>query len=78
MTIWFDDFLIDREPVRWHPADGLPASITPGRVFVQAADHGLELAVASATKRPAIADVRKAWKARQGGRPRPVAPTLPG
>lgn len=72
MTAWFDDFLVAREPVRWHSADGMPSSIAPGQVFVQAADYGLEVAAAAATRKPTTADVRKAWKARHGGRPSPV------
>ena len=72
MTAWFDEFLVDREPRRWNASDGMPASIKPGQVFLQGADYGLEVAVAEAAKRPTSADMRKAWKARHGGRPSPV------
>lgn len=72
MGDWFDEFLIDREPLRWQGTDGLPASITPGQVFVQEADFGLEVALASAKKRPTTTEMRKAWKARQANRPSPV------
>src|SRR4051812_20849618 len=69
---WFDDFLVDREPRRWQSTDGMPATIKAGQLFLQDANYGLEVVVAEAGKRPATADMRKAWKARQGGRPSPV------
>lgn len=69
---WFDDFLGERDPRRWSATDGMPASIKPGLVFIQEADYGLEVALAEAARRPSSADMRKAWKARQGGRPSPV------
>ncbi len=69
---WFDDFLVDIDPRRWQAGDGMPPSIKPGQVFLQPADYGLEVAVAEASKRPTTADMRKAWKARHGGRPSPV------
>jgi hypothetical protein len=50
----------------------MPTSIKAGQVFLQEADYGLEVAVAEAAKRPTSADMRKAWKARHGGRPSPV------
>jgi hypothetical protein len=50
----------------------MPGSIKSGQVFLQEADYGLEVAVAEAAKRPTSADMRKAWKARHGGRPSPV------
>lgn len=69
---WFDNFLIEWEPIRWGPSEGMPASIVAGQVFVQDADYGLEVAVGEAKKRPTSADMRKAWKARHRGRPSPV------
>jgi len=72
MMAWFDDFLVDRDPRRWKASDGMPASIKPRQVFLQEADYGLEVAVAEAAKRPTSADMRRAWKARHGGRPSPV------
>lgn len=69
---WFDDFLVDIEPKSWRASDGVPASIKPAQVFLQQAAYGLEVAVAEASKRPTTTDMRKAWKARHGGRPSPV------
>lgn len=70
---WFDEFLVDREPIGWQTTTGMPAAIKARQVFLQATAHGLEVAVAEAAKRPSTADMRGAWKARQGGR---VAPLL--
>ncbi|BBY96386.1 hypothetical protein MGALJ_60550 (plasmid) [Mycobacterium gallinarum] len=69
---WFDTFLADREPRRWMAAEGLPAAINAGQVFLQDADYGLEVAVGEAAKRPTTADMRRAWTVRHGGRPSPV------
>src|SRR5690349_18292515 len=71
---WFDAFLPELEPLTWRakPGDGMPATFEPGQVFVQEAQYGLEVAVASASTRPTNADLRRAWKARQGNRPSPV------
>jgi len=70
--MWFDTFLAEREPRRWRAGEGFPAAITAGQVFLQDADYGLELAVGSASHRPTTSDMRRAWAARQGGRPSPV------
>jgi hypothetical protein len=72
MAAWFDDFLADHEPRRWQASDGMPVSIKAGQVFLQNADYGLEVAVGEADKRPTSADMRRAWRARRGGRPSPV------
>jgi hypothetical protein len=50
----------------------MPAPIKAGQVFLQEADYGLEVALAEAAKRPTSAEMRKAWRVRQGGRPSPV------
>jgi hypothetical protein len=50
----------------------VPRGIRPREVFLQPANYGLEVAVADSTKRPTRAELRKAWKVRQGGRPSPV------
>jgi hypothetical protein len=69
---WVDEFLVDREPIGWQTTAGMPTAIKPRQVFLQAADYGLEVAVAEAAKRPTTADMRSVWKARQGGRVAPV------
>lgn len=72
MTSWFDSFLSGRRSLNWAPPDNMPSKIEPGRVFVQDTDFGLEIAIATSANRPTVADVRKAWKVRHGGRPSPV------
>jgi hypothetical protein len=69
---WFDEFLVDREPIGWQTTTGMPVGIKAGQIFLQAAPYGLEVAVAEAAKRPTSADMRTAWKARQGGHPSPL------
>jgi hypothetical protein len=69
---WSDDFLGDRDPKTWSGSEGLPASVVAQAVYVQSADAGLEVAVASSRSRPTAETMRKAWKARQGGRAAPV------
>jgi hypothetical protein len=72
VAAWIDEFLLEQEPRRWATSAGMPGSITPGQLFLQAADYGLEVAAATADRRPTAADMRKAWRARHRGRPSPV------
>lgn len=68
-----DEFLADLDPRRWSPPEGAPASLTPSVYFVGNGDHGLEVVLASSgSGRPRAEDVRRLWRARQGGRPAPV------
>jgi hypothetical protein len=53
-----DEFLTDREPDRWEAADGMPASIKGGNLFLQEADYGLDVAIADASKRSRSAEMR--------------------
>ena len=67
-----DDFLIDRDPQSWSAASGHPSSLVPAHLFVQAAPNGLEVAVATATRKPTVGDLRSAWAARRQKRATPV------
>jgi len=69
---WDEEFLADLEPRKWSAPAGAPKSITPSLLFLGQGDHALEVAVASCASRPKAEDVRKMWKARQGGRPSPL------
>ena len=67
-----DDFLIDRDPQSWSAASGHPSSLVPAHLFVQAAPNGLEVAVATANRKPTVGDLRSAWAARRQKRATPV------
>ncbi|WP_419839815.1 Eco57I restriction-modification methylase domain-containing protein [Candidatus Poriferisodalis sp.] len=67
-----DDFLIDRDPQSWSAASGHPSSLVPAHLFVQAAPNGLEVAVATAARKPTVGDLRSAWAARRQKRATPV------
>lgn len=80
-----DDFLIDRDPQSWSAASGHPSSLVPAHLFVQAAPNGLEVAVATAARKPTVGDLRSAWASRRQKRATPVllvafypAPETPG
>ena len=67
-----DDFLIQREPITWSAPDGFPASLVPTGLFTQDAPSGLEVVLATASRRLSAADLRRAWSKRRGGRASPV------
>ena len=67
-----DDFLIEREPITWSTPEGFPASLVPAGLFTQEAPSGLEVLLATATRRPTAVDLRRAWSKRRGGRASPV------
>ena len=67
-----EDFLTDREPITWSVPDGFPASLTPAGLFTQDALSGLEVLLATAPRRPTVADLRQAWSKRRGRRASPV------
>ena len=67
-----DDFLIEREPITWSAPEGFPASLVPAGLFAQDSPSGLEVLLATATRRPTAADLRRAWSKRRGGRASPV------
>ena len=52
MVRWDDDFLVDLEPLNWARPDGAPEAITPSILFLGQGDYGLEVAVATADRRP--------------------------
>lgn len=66
-------FLEDYEHViSWTAEKKAAAALKPELVFIGPGDHGLEVALAQASARPRVEDVRKLWKARHAGRPSPV------
>jgi hypothetical protein len=67
------EFLEEYEHVIGWSADKKgPATLQPELVFIGSGDHALEVALATASSRPKVEDVRKLWKARHAGRPSPV------
>jgi len=72
MARWDDDFLVDLEPLVWSRPDGAPEAITPSVLFLGEGDYALEVAAATSERRPTAEQVRKLWRARQGGRPSPL------
>jgi hypothetical protein len=67
------EFLEEYEHViGWTTENKGPAALEPEFVFIGSGDHGLEVALAKASSRPKVEDVRKLWKARHAGRPSPV------
>ena len=66
---WADQFLGERNPVRWTAPEGLPRSLTPAGLFAQATRSGLEVVLVTAANRPSAAEMRTAHKVRRA-RPR--------
>lgn len=69
---WADQFLVERDPVRWSAPEGLPRGLAPAGLFTQTTRSGLEVALVTASSRPSAAEMRKAHKARRAGRASPV------
>ena len=69
---WAEQFLVERDPVRWTASEGLPRSLTPAGLFTQTSRSGLEVVIVTAASRPSAAEMRKAHKARRAGRASPV------
>ncbi len=67
-----DDFLIDRDPQTWSVSSAHPSSLVPLHLFVQPTPGGLEIAVAKASHKPRVSDLRSAWVARRQKRTTPV------
>ncbi len=67
-----EEFLIDRVPQTWTAPSGFPNSLAAVQLFVQPGRNGLEVAVATATRKPTVADLRAAWAARRNKRAAPV------
>ena len=67
-----DNFLLEREPITWSPPEGFPSSLEPAGLFAQDAPSGLEVLLATTSRRPRSEDLRRAWKSRRGGRASPV------
>lgn len=67
------EFLPDYEhAIRWSATGASPEGLRTDLVFIGSGEHALEIALAHSSTRPRADDVRRLWKARQGGRPSPV------
>jgi len=69
---WAEQFLDDRDPLRWTALEGLPRTLTPAGLFTQPTRSGLEVVLAVTTSRPSAAVMRKAQRARRARRASPV------
>lgn len=72
MDAWYESFLIDRDPGVWEAPQGFPRALTPAGHFTQPVAHGLDVALAKATTKPSVADLRKAWSTRKGKKASPL------
>lgn len=72
LTAWFDDFLVEREPLPWQSAEGMPSSIIAGKVSFPGCSQRLGGRCRPGRQASHYGRVRKAWKARHGGRAPPV------
>lgn len=74
---WADGFLVERDPAAWSAPDGFPAALTPSVAFFQrhgdrVVPHGLEIVLASSSRRPSAQQMRDGWGRRRAGRASPV------
>ena len=67
-----DEFLIDRDPVRWSAPEGFPTSLRPAGLFAQDVPSGLEVVLVETARRPNAPMMRRAWSKRRAGRASPV------
>ena len=67
-----EEFLIERDPVRWSVPEGFPGSLRPAGLFTQDAPSGLEVVLAETAGKPTAAKLRQAWSRRRAGRASPV------
>ena len=67
-----DEFLIERDPVRWSAPEGFPASLQPAGLFAQDTPSGLEVVLVETARRPNAPVMRRAWSKRRAGRASPV------
>ena len=67
-----DEFLIERDPVRWSAPEGFPKSLRPAGLFAQDVSSGLEVVLVETARRPNAPVMRRAWSKRRGGRASPV------
>jgi len=66
-----EGFLADFRPRRWADEPAVP-TIRPISLYLPEPTVNVEVAVAAAEHRPTLADARRAWRLRQGGRPTAV------
>ena len=67
-----DEFLIERDPVRWSAPEGFPKSLRPAGLFAQDVPGGLEVVLVEADGKPNAVTMRGAWSRRRAGRASPV------
>lgn len=67
-----NEFLIDRDPVRWSAPEGFPSSLRPAWLFAQDAPSGLEVVLVEAASKPNAPVMRRAWLKRRAERASPV------
>lgn len=67
-----DEFLIERDPVRWSAPEGFPTALRPAGLFAQDVPSGLEVVLVEAAQRPNAPVMRRAWSKRRAGRASPV------
>ena len=67
-----DEFLIERDPVRWSAPDGFPNALRPAGLFAQDAPGGLEVVLVEAARKPNAPVMRRGWSKRRAGRASPV------
>ena len=67
-----DEFLIERDPVRWSAPEGFPGSLRPEGLFAQDTPSGLEVVLVESAVRPRAPVLRQAWSKRRAGRASPV------
>ena len=67
-----DQFLVERDPVRWSTPEGFPGVLEQAGLFAQDAPSGLEVVLVETRRRPNALVMRRAWSARRAGRASPV------
>ena len=67
-----DEFLIERDPVRWSAPEGFPTALRPAGLFAQDAPGGLEVVLVETARKPNVRVMRGAWLKRRAGRASPV------
>lgn len=71
-TSSIESFLDDLDAHTWSPPSNTPKSLKPKLWFQGKGDNPLEVAVATATQKPKVDDVRRLFQARWNRRPNPV------
>ena len=67
-----DEFLVERDPIRWSAPSGFPLSLRPAGLFAQDVPNGLEVVLVETKQKPNATVMRNAWSKRRAGRACPV------